>query len=176
MSEFENKNELELDEELVVSEENEDTEEYRYIDTGSPAASVLGGLVGMFIALVLSTVVYGVFGKMPYILLFLFPLCVCFVSLLFNGSLNIGGLICEIIFTAIGIIIHPAFFIALHYVKANGTSFLSVPLVALTEIGNNNLFTNFSFSTATVFPVIIAVIGIIISWQIFKLKKAKLYD
>lgn len=176
MSEFENKTEQELAEEQAISEENEYVEEYRYIDTGSPAASVLGGLVGMFIALILSTAIYGIFGRMPYVLLFLFPLCVCFISLLFKGSLNIGGLICEIIFTAIGIIIHPAFFISLHYAKANGTSFLSVPLIALTEIGNCNLFTNFSFSTSTVFPVIIAVIGIIISWQIFKLKKAKLYD
>ena len=175
MSEFEIKNEVE---ELVETEETEEEfeDEDRYIDEGSVAASVLGGLVGMILALILSTAIYGIFGRMPYVFLFLFPLCVCFMSLVFKGSLNIGGLVCEIIFTAVGIIVHPAFFIALHYTKANGTSFLSVPLVALTEIGNYNFFTNISFSTSTVFPIIISVIGIIISWQIFKLKKAKLHD
>lgn len=174
MSEFEINNEVEeLDE---IEEIEEEYEEERYVDEGSAAASVLGGLVGMFIALILCTAIFGIFGRMPYVFLFLFPLCVCFMSLVFKGSLNIGGLVCEIIFTAIGIIIHPAFFIALHYTKANGTSFLSVPLVALTEIGNYNFFTNFSFATSTVFPIIIAIIGIIISWQIFRLKKAKLHD
>lgn len=167
MSEFEINNEI---------EETEELEEERYIDEGSVAASVLGGLVGMIIALILSSVIFGIFDKMPYLMYFLFPLCVCFMSLVFNGSLNRGGLICEIIFTVLGIFILPAFFSAFHYVKVSGTSFLSVPLVALSEIGTSNFFTNISFSTATVFPVIIAIIGIIISWNIFKLKKAKLYD
>ena len=66
-------------------------------------------------------------------------------------DLNIGGLVCEIIFTALGMFVLPAFFTALHHVKANGTSFLSGPLVALTEIGNSNFFTNFGFVSSTVF-------------------------
>ncbi|MBQ8830143.1 MAG: hypothetical protein IJ017_00915 [Oscillospiraceae bacterium] len=170
MSEFEINNEV---------EEIDETEEYEedvYVDEGSVAASVLGGLVGMFIALILCTAVFIIFDSMPYILFFLFPLCVCFMSLVFKGSLNKGGLVCEIIFTALGIFMLPAFFTACHYVKANGTSFLSVPLVALSEIGNSNFFTNFGFTTSTVFPILIAVIGIIISWQILRLKKAKLHD
>ena len=172
MSEFLDKN----TEPEEVNEPEDSEEEYRYVDTGSVPASVLGGFVGMLIALILSTLIYGVFGAFPYILFFIFPLCVCFMSLVFNGSLNVGGLVCEIIFTVIGIFLHPAFFISLHYVKANGSSFLSVPLVALTQIGSSNFFTDISFSTATVFPVIIAIIGIAVSWQIFKLTKAKLYD
>ena len=174
MSEFEINNEVEEPE--VTEEIEEEYEEDRYVDEGSAAASVLGGLVGMFIALILSTVFFALTKTMPYLLFFLFPLCICFMSLVFKGSLNIGGLVCEIIFTALGIFMLPAFLSACHFVKANGTSFFSVPLVALTEIGNSNFFTNFAFKTSTVFPILIAIIGIIISWQIFRLKKAKLYD
>ena len=171
MSEFEINNEVEETEEL-----EEGYEEDRYIDTGSVPASILGGLVGMFIALILCTAAFVIFDTMPYLMFFLFPLCVCFMSLVFKGSLNIGGLVCEIIFTALGIFVLPAFFTACRFVKANGTSFFSVPLLALTEVGSSNFFTNFAFSTSTVFPILIAIIGIIISWQIFRLKKAKLYD
>ena len=168
MSEFEINNEVE--------EIKEEFEEDVYIDEGSAAASVLGGLVGMIISLIICTAVFEIFGSMPYLLFFLFPFCTLFMSLVFKGSLNVGGLVCEIVFTALGIFILPAFFTALHYVKVNGTSFLSVPLVALTEVGNSNFFTNFGFVSSTILPILIATIGIIVSWQILRLKKSKLYD
>lgn len=170
MSEFEINNEVE------EIEETEEYEEEIYVDEGSVPASILGGLVGMLVALILCTAIFAIFGSIPYIFFLLFPLSICFFSLVFKGSLNVGGLVCEIIFTALGIFILPAFFTANTLVKASGTSFLSVPLVALTEVGNTNFFTNFAFATSTVFPILIAVIGIIVTWQIFRLKKAKLYE
>ena len=166
--------EIEINNEVEEIEEYE--EEYRYVDEGSVPASILGGLVGMLVALILCTAVFAIFGRMPYIFFLLLPLSICFFSLIFKGSLNIGGLVCEIIFTALGIFMLPAFFTASTLVKASGTSFLSVPLIALTEVGSINFFTNIAFATSTLFPILIAAIGITAVWQILRLKKAKLYD
>ena len=146
------------------------------VDTGSAAGSILGGLVGMIIAVLLCTGIYCAFGKIPYIIFFLFPFCICIISMLFGGSLRVSGIIIEAVFIFIGLFIFPAFCVACNNVIDAGLSPLSIPLVAITEIGSNNFLSGFSFSSFYVFPVLISIIGIAISWQIFKLKKAKLYD
>lgn len=181
MSEFEfNTNET-LEEEIsevspeaeeIIEEQNEE----RYVDTGSVAGSILGGLVGMIIALLLCTVIHGIFGKTPHIAYFLFPLCICVMSLIFSGSLKISGLITAAVFTFLGIIIYPAFSAACDSVLDRSLSPLSVPLVALAQVGKSNLLANFTFTSQYVYPILIAIIGIAITWQVFKLKKAKLYD
>ena len=177
MSEFEKDNELEITvetEEEEVFEEAE--EEYRYIDTGSVPASVLGGIIGMIVTLIICTIIYGIFQSVPYLLFFLFPFIICVFSLLLKGSLTFGGLMCEIIFTALGIFFLPSFLVAFDYVVSMDTSVFSVPLVALSLVGKNNFFSTFTFSTQTVFPILIAILGITIVWHVYKLKKAKLYD
>lgn len=181
MSEFElNNNEASEEEISEISPETEEiteeTTEERYVDTGSVAGSVLGGLVGMIIALLLCTVIHGIFGKTPYLTFFLFPLCICVMSLIFSGSLTKGGIITAAVFNFLGIIAYPAFSAACDSVLDRALSPLSVPLVALTQIGKTNLLSSFSFTSQFVYPIIIAIIGIVITWQIFKLKKAKLYD
>lgn len=174
MSEFENNS---LDETTANQAEHSDSSVNQpYINTGSVASSVLGGLCGMVIALIICTVAYYIFASTPYILFLLFPLCICFMSLLFNGSLNVGGIITETIFTFLGIFLFPAFCTACNRVSIAGISPFSVPLVALSEIGNSNFIMNFSFSSLYIFPILVAIIGIAISWQIFRLKKSKLYD
>lgn len=174
MSEFENNS---LDEAAANQTEHSDgADEHPYVNTGSVAASVLGGLCGMVIALLICTVAYYVFAGTPYILFLLFPFCICFMSLLFNGSLNVGGIITETLFTFLGIFLFPAFCTACNQVSTAGISPFSVPLVALSEIRNSNFIINFSFSSLYIFPILVAIIGIAISWQIFRLKKSRLYD
>ena len=170
MSEFDI-NEIESTESEEIEEISAEEEEYR--DTGSVSASILGGLVGMIAALLICTLVYGITGKMPFILFFLFPFCICLMSILFGGSLSLGGIISETVFTFLGIFIFPAFRTACDQVLVAGTSPFSIPLVALTQIGESSFFSGFSLSSLYVFPILIAIIGIAISWQIFKLKKAK---
>lgn len=137
-------------------------------DTGTVFLSVLAGIVGAFAALLVMSVCFGITGGVRYFPFILLPLCICFANILFKGNKALAGLACCIIFTALGVFLAPAFFSAVSYCAKQDASFLTVPLVALGKVGENNFFTDISFSSQTVFPVVFAIIGIAVSWQIGK--------
>ena len=159
-----------------VAAENTDIEEELPAvkkDGGSVLLSVFAGVLGTFIALLLISVCCGVTGGIRYFPFILIPLCICFANVILKGDKSVPGIICNIIFTALGIFLVPAFFSAVQYCLKQGTTLITLPLVALGRVTENNFFTDISFSSHTVFPIIFAIIGVAVSWQIGKYYRNK---
>lgn len=142
-------------------------------DGGSVLMSVIAGLLGTFIALLLISLCCGITGGIRYFPFILLPLCICFANVIFKGDKSVPGIICNIIFTALGVFLVPAFFSAVQYCLKHGTSLITIPFVALGRITDKNFFTDISLSSHTVFPIIFAIIGVAVSWQIGKYYRNK---
>lgn len=151
--------------------ENEKTQ--KRSDAGSLAASVLGGLLGAFAALLIISVCCAVSGGIRYFPYILIPLCVCFATVILKGNKGTWGFVISAVFSAVGMFFVPAFAAAVEYAGKQGISALSVPLIAFSKVGEVNFFTDISFSSASVFPIVFVVIGLAVVWQIFRYYRIK---
>ena len=145
--------------------ETETEEKIRY---GSVPASILAGLVGAFIALILAAVSSAVFGGerlFPYIL---FPLLICIFTKLFSGHTGLAGFIITVLFSLAGMLLVPAFVYACEYCAQHEIVFLSVPLVAATSAVKHNFLTDFSACSADILPIVLVLAGLSITWQSYR--------
>ena len=133
--------------------------------------SLLAGIVGCFVGWILCALGGGTSTTLGLFLFLLIPLAIGAANLLFNGSRGIPGLVITIIFSVLGVWLVPALTTAAASVMKQGLSILSAPLVALTKVGSSGYFSDLAFDTAHVFPVVFAVIGVWIVWQLYQLKK-----
>ena len=138
---------------------------------GSVVFSLLAGIVGCFVGWILCALGGGTSTTLGLFLFLLIPLAIGAANLLFNGSRGIPGLVITIIFSVLGVWLVPALTTAAASVMKQGLSILSAPLVALTKVGSSGYFSDLAFDTAHVFPVVFAVIGVWIVWQLYQLKK-----
>ncbi|MBR4742895.1 MAG: hypothetical protein IK082_01745 [Oscillospiraceae bacterium] len=138
---------------------------------GSAAVSLLAGLVGCAVGTLLCAAGGGMTSTLGRFLFLLIPLAVGAADLLFRGDRGVPGLVITAVFTALGVFLVPSLTAAAVTAKTQGLSVFSVPLIALSRIGTANWFTDFAFDTAHVFPVVFAVIGVLIAWELYRLKK-----
>lgn len=138
---------------------------------GTTAFSLLAGVVGCFVGTILCAAGGGMTSTLGMLLFLLIPLAIGAANLLFKGSRRIPGLVITALFTALGVWIVPSFTAAAADIKAQRLSFFSLPLIAVTKIGKASYFTDFAFDTAHVFPFLFAVVGVLIVWELYKMKK-----
>ncbi len=162
--------ELKAPEELF-SEDEEFSEDGTTPADGSVAASLLAGIVGCIVGMILCALGGGMTSTPGMFLFLLIPLLIGGANLLFRGIRRIPGLVITIVFSALGVWLVPSLTAAAMAARKQGLSILSVPLIALSRIGTANYFTNLAFDTAHVFPVLFAAIGILIAWEVYRLKK-----
>ena len=62
---------------------------------------------------------------------------------------------------------------AVLYAAKQGISLLSVPLLAVTMVGKTNFLTGIAFSSAYVFPIVFAIIGLAAVWQLYLYYRTK---
>ena len=135
---------------------------------GSLPAAILGGILGLIAGIIIACIICALFGKVGYIPYLILPLCICFGTVILRGKKELSSLVALIILSVAGAAFLPAVDAA--YVQAvdGGVSLFSLPLLAFSHIGEANLLTNFTFSSACVIPAVQTIIGICISWQIFR--------
>ena len=138
---------------------------------GSPAVSVLAGLVGCIVGTILCAAGGGMTSTPGMFLFLLIPLAIGAANLLFRGSRGAAGLAITAVFTALGTWLVPSLTAAAATVRNQGLSVFSIPLVALSKAGIANYFTDFALDTSHIFPVLFAVIGVLIVWELYKRKK-----
>ena len=93
--------------------------------------------------------------------------------MLLKGDKGIGGFVITVLLTALGVFLAPSFGAAALYAIKHGISVLSVPLIVITMIGKSNFLTDISFSSAYVFPIVFAIIGLAAVWQIYLYYRTK---
>ena len=166
----------------VSAEKSDDTEESEdeVIDApvkkknyGSIPAAIVGGIIGVFVSLIVISICCGVTGGMRYFPYVLIPLCTCFGVVLLKGDKGICGFVITVLLTALGVFLAPSFGAAALYAIKHSISVLSVPLIAITMIGKSNFLTDISFSSAYVFPIVFAIIGLAAVWQIYLYYRTK---
>lgn len=140
---------------------------------GSIPAAVVGGVIGLFVALIIISICCGVTGGMRYFPYILIPLGICFGVVLLNGDKGSWGFGITAVLTALGVFLAPAFGAAVLYALKQGISVLSVPLLAVTMVGKENFLTGIAFSSAYVFPIVFAAIGLAAVWQIYLYYRTK---
>ena len=150
-----------------LSDDEEPVKEYK----GSPASSVLAGILGCIIGVIISALGGGLGSTIGWFLVVAIPLCICGLNLLLKGHRGAVGIALESVFTAAGIYILPALTAAAEVTARKGVSVLSAPLLALSKIGEANYLTDFALNSAHIFPIIYAIIGVLLSYEFFKLKK-----
>ena len=138
---------------------------------GSPAVTVLAGLAGCIVGMILCAAGGGMTSTPGMFLFLLIPLAIGLANLLFRGSRGAAGLAVTAVFTALGVWFVPALTAAAAAVRKQGLTVFSVPLVALSRAGTANYFTDFAFDTPHVFPVLFAVIGVLTAWELYRRKK-----
>ena len=141
--------------------------------SGSIPAAVVGGIIGLFIALIVISICCGVTGGMRYFPYILIPLGICFGVVLLKGDKGPWGFGITVVLTALGVFLAPAFGAAVLYAAKQGISLLSVPLLAVTMVGKANFLTGIAFSSAYVFPIVFAVIGLAAVWQLYLYYRTK---
>ena len=138
---------------------------------GSAAVSLLAGLVGCIVGTLLCAAGGGRTSTLGMFLFVLIPMAIGAANLLFRGNRGVPALVITAVFTALGVFLVPSLTAAAVTARTQGLSVFSVPLIALSRIGTANYFTEFALDTAHVFPVVFAVIGVLIVWELYKLKK-----
>ena len=161
-------------------------ENENHLDTGDEAtgaecgAEPGGGSYGSFpcgntrrhsrliVGIIIACIICALFGKVGYIPYLILPLCICFGTVILHGKKEVGSLVALIILSVAGAAFLPAIDAAYAQAVDSGISLFSLPLLAFSHIGEANLLTNFTFSSACVIPAVQTIIGICISWQIFR--------
>ena len=138
---------------------------------GSAAVSVLAGLVGCIAGTLLCAAGGGMASTPGRFLFLLIPLAIGAANLLFRGSRKIPALVITAVFSLLGVFLVPSLTAAAAAAGKQGLSLLSVPLIALSRIGTANYFTDLALDSAHVFPVVFAVIGVLIAWEAYRLRK-----
>ena len=138
---------------------------------GSAAVSLLAGLAGCIVGTLLCAAGGGMTSTLGRFLFLLIPLAIGAADLLFRGNRGVPALVITAVFTALGVFLVPSLTAAAVTAGTQGLSILSVPLIAFSRIGIANYFTEFALDTAHVFPVVFAVIGVLIAWELYRLKK-----
>ena len=138
---------------------------------GSAAVSLLAGLVGCIVGTVLCAAGGGRTSTLGLFLFVLIPLAIGAANILFRGNRGVPALVITAMFTALGVFLVPSLTAAAVTARTQGLSVLSVPLIAFSKIGIANYFTGFTLDTAHLFPIVFAVIGVLISRELYKLKK-----
>ena len=141
--------------------------------SGSVPASILAGIVGCLIGVILCTLAGGTSTSLGQLLFLLIPLCIGIFHLLFRGDLGVPGLIVTIVFSAIGLYLVPSFSAAAGVAARDGVSVFAVPLLAFSGAGDNTYFSKLTFDTAHVFPPVFVIMGILIAWQLYRMKRGK---
>ena len=138
---------------------------------GSAAVSLLAGLAGGVVGTFLCAAGGGMTSTLGRFLFLLIPLAIGAADLLFRGNRGVPGLVITAVFTALGVFLVPSLTAAAVTAGTQGLSVFSIPLIALSRIPTANYFTGFTFDTANVFPVLFAVIGVLIAWEFYRLRK-----
>ena len=138
---------------------------------GSAAVSLLAGLAGGVVGTFLCAAGGGMTSTLGRFLFLLIPLAIGAADLLFRGNRGVPGLVITAVFTALGVFLVPSLTAAAVTAGTQGLSVFSIPLIALSRIPTANYFTGFAFDTAHVFPVLFAVIGVLIAWEFYRLRK-----
>ena len=138
---------------------------------GSAAVSLLAGLAGGVVGTFLCAAGGGMTSTLGRFLFLLIPLAIGAADLLFRGNRGVPGLVITAVFTALGVFLVPSLTAAAVTAGTQGLSVFSIPLIALSRIPTANYFTGFTFDTAHVFPVLFAVIGVLIAWEFYRLRK-----
>ena len=156
------------EDEIIETEEEIPEPEEEKINYGSVPASILAGIVGAFIALIIAAASSAIFGGerlFPYIL---FPLLICVFTKLFSGHTGAAGFIVTVLFSFAGMYLVPAFVYATEYCSQHEISVLSVPLVAATSVAENNFLTGFAVQSADILPIVLVLAGLSITWQAYR--------
>ena len=138
---------------------------------GSAAVSLLAGLVGCIVGTLLCAAGGGRTSTLGLFLFVLIPLAIGAANILFRGNRGVPALVITAVFTALGVFLVPSLTAAAVTARTQGLSVLSAPLIAFSKIGIANYFTGFTLDTAHLFPIVFAVIGVLISRELYKLKK-----
>ena len=155
--------EPEKPEEPEEPEESEEPEEAP-ASRGSVIVTVAAAIIGMVVGGIPAVLGAAVANEIPAILFLLIPVGICLFIALLGGRRDAVALVITVIFAALGLYITALMCRAAIYVKAAGDSFLTVPLVAATRMGEGALFGERYSLSATVFPVLFTVIGVAASW------------
>ena len=140
---------------------------------GSVPASILAGIVGCLIGVILCSLAGGTSTSLGQLLFLLIPLCIGIFHLLFHGNLGVPGLIVTTVFSAIGLYLVPSFSAAAGVESRDGVSVFAVPLLAFSGAGNNTYFSKMAFDTSHVFPPVFVIMGILIVWQLYRMRREK---
>ncbi len=152
----------------IVNASEDGAEASEKLNYGFVPASILAGLVGLAAALIIVSICAAVSGGDRYFPYILFPLCICLFTKLFSAHTGIAGILITALFSVIGLFITPAFSYAINYCIKEEIFFLSSPLVAFSSLAEHNFFTDIALSADTVFPAAFIVIGILITYQIYR--------
>lgn len=137
-------------------------------DDGSVLASVLAGIAGGFVALILCTLLGGKDGSLLYLPCILFPLLILAAIRLFGGRKGAPGMVCEVVFSFLGLFLLPVFLYTSNYLGSQGVSRLVTPLYALANIGDHHFLKTAGFRSATIYPILFILIGLAIACTVFK--------
>ena len=141
--------------------------------SGSVPASILAGIVGCLIGVILCTLAGGTSTSLGQLFFLLIPLCIGFFHFLFHGDLGVPGLIVTIVFSAVGLYLVPSFSAAAGVAARDAVSLFAVPLLAFSGAGDSSYFSKLAFDTAHVFPPVFVIMGILIAWQLYRMKRGK---
>lgn len=159
-----------------MNEQNEimeDSEIFLPKAEGSVPSSILAGLVSLVVSLVIISLCNVIIGKASVFPLILFPLLTFLFTKLFGGKAGMVGRVVAIVFSIIGLIISPSFSYACEYCVEQNISLFSIPLTAFSSLKEHFFFKDFSFCSATVLPIAVIIVGLLITFQLFKLIEVK---
>lgn len=139
---------------------------------GSVAMSILAGLIGGFIGLLICTLAGGTGSNAGIILFMAIPVCIGLLNYLFRGSKGWPWLLITVLFSTLYLYLQPAFTEAARLASVKGISMVSVPLLAMTQVGKHNFISSFTPTLLGIFPILFILVGIFAVWAFLSPKKA----
>jgi hypothetical protein len=156
----------------AAEEDTSDARTSRRHDALLPV-TVVGGLLGMLAGTLPATVWYLIFGRSFSFMYLFLPLLVYLGIRLLRGYGGRRGIVAASIFTAFG------FYLTLLSCRAaafvlywKGMSFVNVPFVTITMIGQRGVLQGSAVSTAYILPFVFTLIGMFLAGELLLAKRA----
>jgi len=157
--------------ESILSETDVESEvQPRRKGDGLMPTSIIGAFLGMLVSTIPAVIGVLLFKTNVHILFAAIPFCIFGGIIIFKGFRDKRALILTIIFTLIGAYLTLASCIAAEYVMSYKMNIFNIPLVTLTKLISPEILK--SVTSDIVFPIIFMILGIAVSWEFLRAKKA----
>ena len=140
---------------------------------GSGLMTFAGAIAGVLVGLIPLAAWTYITGKNGWVLYTVVPVCVALFIALFGGWRDKKGMAVTAVFGVLG-----AFWGAIVVYTAKFLTFIEMsPLLiypmSFSLVRQSNVFDSFTLSSATIFPVIFVILGILIGWVLLGWKKSE---